>query len=75
MDTVFLMSKEVTCTIYRTTHGVEGRGGPFFDDVNKDLSAFTISIGEQHSTKNYLSNDSWLYDNGEYKTTVTNSDF
>lgn len=61
--------------MYATDHGVEGSKGPYFEDVKDDLDVFTVTKGQLVSKRNYLSNDSWTFDKGDYRTTIMNSDF
>ncbi len=58
-----------------TDHGIESSKGPYFEDVNKDLYVFTVTKGQLSSKRNYLTNDPWTFERGDYKVIITNSDF
>lgn len=75
IDSTYTLAKDIKKTIYITDHGVEGSKGPYFKDVNQDLTIFLVTRGQLNAKKNYLNNDSWTFKNGDYSTTVINSDF
>lgn len=75
LDSIYTLPKDINKIIYVTDHGEEGSGGPFFEDVNHDLNTFKVSKGLLSSKKNYLSNDSWTFNKGDYRTTIKNYDF
>lgn len=74
-DSVYTLPKDIKKTIYMTDHGIEGSKGPYFKDVNKDLNIFMVMKGQLNSRRNYLTNESWTFDKGNYRTTIINSDF
>ncbi len=59
-----------------TSHGVEDcDNGPFFQDVEEDLKAINVSKNGDTSTLDYRENAQWMYSNGKYETTVSESEF
>ncbi len=70
------IKRDSTAVILETNHGGEDAGGPYFDDVNKDLHAMKVyQYDTLLSHRDYLRNESWTYNNGLYSTTVTDSEF
>jgi len=65
-----------TKVVLVTSHGVEPSEGPYFKDVTWDLDSFVVMKNNiVLSNKDYLDNSSWTYNNGFYRTTVTNAEF
>jgi len=76
IDSVYSVSKDEKKVLFITDHGVEGSKGPYFEDVSFDLKIFTVTKSDTlKSTRNYLSNSSWTYNNGLYRTTITLEEF
>lgn len=76
IDSVYMIGANETKILFITDHGVEGSKGPYFKDVSFDLKRFVVTKDDTLvSSKNYLVNSSWNYDNGLYSTTVNNEEF
>jgi len=74
-DSLYQMQRGEKKIIYETEHGIESSKGPYFKDVNKDFNQFSVSKGSLISNRNYLSNSSWIFEKGEYSTSVLNTEF
>ncbi|MDD2306749.1 MAG: hypothetical protein PHP53_18760 [Prolixibacteraceae bacterium] len=76
IDSVFTIEANETKILFITDHGVEGSKGPYFDNVTIDLDKFIVTKNDTLvSSKNYLDNSSWNFDNGLYSTTINNDEF
>ncbi len=76
LDSVFNVNQNEIKILFITHHQVEGSDGPYFKDVSFDLANFIVSKNDTiFSKKDYLNNSSWQYDNGFYRTTITNEEF
>lgn len=75
IDSLYQMKSGEKKIIYETDHGIEGSRGPYFQDVNKDIMLFSVTKGSLISHRDYLNNNSWYFEKGEYSSTVLNSEF
>ena len=76
VDSTYLISSNETKILFVTDHGVEGSKGPYFEDVSFDLKEFLVTKADTlSSTRDYLANSSWNYNDGVYKTTITEEEF
>ncbi len=77
LDTTVIISSNTSEKILVTGHGIEGKGGPHFEDVSVDLHLVTVSKRDSLSKRNYYSNSAWTFTkaSGTYSTTVTNEEF
>ncbi len=76
IDSTFIISKDSTKLLFMKTHGIESAGGPYFEDVKVDLLNFKVIKKDSIvSKRNYLKNDSWIFEKGKYSTIVTNDEF
>lgn len=76
IDSTFTILKDSTKALFIDDHGIEGSGGPYFDDVTGDLDDFKVTKNETLiSKRDYLKNDAWIFQDGDYSTTVTNDEF
>ena len=75
-DSAYTLSSGETEILFVTDHGVEGARGPYFEDVRFDLDQFSVMRCDSvPSTKNYLDNSSWTYNNGLYRAIIEDSEF
>lgn len=74
-DSLYQVQSGEKKIIYETEHGIEGSKGPYFQDVNEDFNQLSVSKGSLISNRNYLSNSSWLFEKGEYATSVLTTEF
>ncbi len=75
-DSTFIISKDSTKTLFVTDHGIEDSKGPYFSNVTEDLDNFKITKNDTlTSTRDYLKNESWTFDKGDYSTNVTDVEF
>jgi hypothetical protein len=75
IDSVCEIKRDEERIIYTTDHGIEGSKGPYFQDVSEDLYILTVRKGVLNSKRDFLSNSSWLFEDGTYSATFTNADF
>jgi hypothetical protein len=76
IDSTFTILKDSTKTLFVDDHGIEGSKGPYFANVTIDLENFIVTKNDTlTSKKNYLKNESWTFNKGDYSTTVTNDEF
>ncbi len=76
IDSIYSVSSNETKILFVTDHGLEGPKGPYFADVASDLETFVVIKNDTLiSTKNYLDNASWNYNDGVYSTTVEENEF
>ncbi len=76
IDSTFQIQKDSTKTLFIDDHGIEGSKGPYFADVTFDLDGFIVFKNDTlKSTRNYLKNETWIFKEGDYSTTVTNDEF
>jgi hypothetical protein len=76
IDSIFTISKDSTKILFIGDHGIEGSKGPYFDNVTVDLDNFTVTKNDTiTSTRDYMKNESWIFNNGDYSTTITNDEF
>jgi len=76
IDSTFLIPKDSTKKLFIVDHGIEGSKGPYFDNVIVDLDSFMVNKNDTlKSTRDYLKNDAWTFNKGNYSTTVTNEEF
>lgn len=75
LDSIYQVYRGEKIIIYETDHGIEGSKGPYFQDVTKDLTQFTVKKGVKISSRNYLQNSSWFFEKGEYSCNITNAEF
>lgn len=79
-DSVLNVNRNETVVVFYGNHGVEGgKGGPYYEDVNKQFQYFIVSKQGDTSNRDYLKNETWGYGvvNGEghYSATVDSSEF
>lgn len=76
VDSTFSIPKDSTKLLFSRWHGLEGNKGPYFHDVKLDLVRFSVTRNDTiKSTRDYLNNDAWTFNKGNYSTTVTNDEF
>jgi hypothetical protein len=76
IDSTYSISANETQILFVTDHGLEGSKGPYFEDVAEELDEFIVTKNDTLiSTKDYLDNSSWNYDDGLYHTTIENNEF
>lgn len=76
LDTVYRIESNQSLQIYETIHGNEGAGGPFFDDVSKDLTRLVIKKNDTLiSNRDFIQNSNWLFTEGMYLTIITDIEF
>jgi hypothetical protein len=75
IDTLYKVLKDSNEIVYMDSHGIEGSKGPYFQNVSMDLDSFTVTKNGITSIRNYLENNNWGFENGDYKTTITNGEF
>lgn len=76
IDSIYTIAVNETKVLFITDHGIEGSKGPYFDDVSVDLDKFIVTKNDTLvSSKNYLDNSSWNFENGLYSTTINNDEF
>lgn len=76
IDTTYTIDANQSKVILISPGGREGRGGPFYSDVNTFITSLTIGMNDSlYSTKNYLDNNSWDYNEGYYSAVITDSEF
>jgi len=76
IDSTYSISANVTQILFVTDHGLEGSKGPYFEDVAEEINEFVVTKNDTLvSTKDYLENSSWDYDDGLYHTTIEDIEF
>ena len=76
IDSVYTVAANETKELFTTIRGPEGMGGPFFREVSFDLYVFEVMKDVTVvSSKNYLDNSYWHYDDGLYSTVITDDEF
>ncbi len=76
IDSTYSISANETQILFVTDHGLESSKGPHFEDVANELDKFTVTKNDTLiSTKDYLDNSSWNYDDGLYYATIEDSEF
>ncbi len=76
IDSIYSINANETQILFVTDHGTEGSKGPYFDNVTVDLDKLIVIKNDTLiSSKNYLDNSSWNYNDGIYSTTITNDEF
>jgi hypothetical protein len=61
--------------LYTGNHGLEKKGGPYNQDVKKEIKEFIVMKGVKRSTRDYLTNDAWTFSDGHYETAVGKGEF
>ena len=75
-DTTYTIGAQQSKIIYYTSHGVEGSGAPYFQDVAVDLQTIKIRKNDTIvSNRDYRQNNNWQYSGAFYKATVTEEEF
>ena len=75
-DSVYEIGVNESKVLYVTEHGIEGSKGPYFRDVVMDLDVFLVEKNDTlKSNKDFLENDRWSFNKGNYSTTIINDDF
>lgn len=78
-DSVVALPAMARQVVYETSHGVEGRTGPYYRKVAVDLDSFYIIKRQDTATPDYLRDSCWKFTksgpNGIYATEVTNGNF
>lgn len=76
IDSTYTIPVDSTKILFTTDHGIEGSTGPYFSNVTDDLDSFMVKKNDTiNSTRNYLVNEAWVFNDGDYSTTVTNEEF
>jgi len=76
IDSTYTIMKDAKQTLFVTDHGIEGSKGPYFQNVTGDLDNLRITKNDTFtSTRDYLKNESWIFNKGVYSTNVTNVEF
>ena len=76
IDSIYTIGVNETKVLFITDHGVEGSKGPYFDNVSVDLKKIIVTKNDTVvSSKNYLDNSSWFFDNGLYYNIINNDEF
>jgi len=71
IDSTYSISANETQILFVTDHGLEGSKGPYFEDVAEEINVFVVTKNDTLvSTKDYLDNSSWDYDDGLYHATI-----
>ena len=74
LDTVYFVASGETKLLYIVEHTGDSHG-PDLIDVKDDLITFMVTKKGVSSQRDYLKNESWNFENGSFKTTVTNDEF
>lgn len=78
-DTTFVLGREDVAKVYTTTHGVEGRKGPFTREVKYDIDSCTITKRGVVTTRDFTKDERWQFQKvnhtGNYTAVITNDDF
>ena len=77
IDSIYTIAKDSTEMLFIKDHGIEsGSKGPYFRKVTEDLDKFTVTINDTLvSKRDYLKNEPWTFNKGDYSTIVTNNEF
>lgn len=76
IDSTYTIAMNESKVLLITDHGIEGPKGPYFEDVSFDLDKFIVTKDDTLiSSKNYLDNSSWNFDNGLYSSTINDDEF
>ena len=76
IDSTYSVSANETQILFVDDHGLEGSKGPYFEDVAEELDKFIVTKNDTLiSTKDYLDNSSWDYNDGLYHATVDDNEF
>ncbi|TKG97212.1 hypothetical protein EYV94_01935 [Puteibacter caeruleilacunae] len=76
MDSTFTVGIGEKVALYSTHHGEESSGGPFKKDVTVDIDVIMVrSNSGLISSKDYLDNAAWSFQNGVYTAVIETSDF
>lgn len=74
-STYFILAHERK-TLFTKSHGAEGSKGPYYDDVANDLYKFVLTKNDTiFSTRDYLENAAWEYNDGLYHATIESEEF
>lgn len=75
INSTFLIQKDSTKLLFIQEYRT-GPDGAYFRDVSEDLEFFTVTKNDTlTSTRDYLENDAWDFENGDYSTIVTDDEF
>lgn len=75
-DSIYSIAADETQILFITDHGIEGSKGPYFENVSHDLDEFIVAKNDTLiSSKDYLDNSSWKYDDGLYQATIEENEF
>jgi hypothetical protein len=74
-DSTYTVDGGETKTLLVVSHGVEPKGGPFYEDVDLTLEQLTVKRNQVYSHKNYLDSAAWDYSGGIYTAVVTEEEF
>jgi hypothetical protein len=76
IDSIYTIGVNETKILIITDHGVEGSKGPYFEDVSSDLQSFVVTKDDTiASSKNYLANSAWNFNEGLYSTIINKDEF
>lgn len=76
IDSTYSISANESQILFVTDHGLEGSKGPYFEDVAEELDEFIVIKNDTIiSTKDYLDNSSWNYDDGLYHAMIEDKEF
>ncbi|MEP7170442.1 MAG: hypothetical protein ABI855_13820 [Bacteroidota bacterium] len=74
LDTLYSIETNETKLLYVAEHLGDSHG-PDAIDVKEDLTTFVVTKKGITSHRDYLKNETWNFDKGDYKTDVTNNEF
>ncbi|HKR07416.1 MAG TPA: hypothetical protein VJY62_22470 [Bacteroidia bacterium] len=74
LDTIYAVPNNETKLLYVVTHLGDAHG-PDFINVSEDLKTFLVTKKNVASHRDYLKNETWNFEKGDYKTDVTNDEF
>lgn len=75
INSTFLIQKDSTKLLFIQQHRI-GSNGPHFRDVYDDFEVFTVTKNDTlESSRNYLENDAWTFEKGDYSIIVTDDEF
>ena len=74
-DSVIKIAPGETKELFKTSHGIEGSGGPFQRDIRKDLKTIEVKIGTTDSAYNIRDNKFWTFEkissyNAKYNASI-----